>query len=316
MLLLLRPHHANFRKCLVKSPKAYFLDTGLACFRPGLRSPSDVEAHPLQGSLFETLVVSEVYKAFAHRGERPPLFFWRDRTGHEVDIVVDLADGPVPHRGQAVEDGSLGRVSRTRSLRLPRRRAWWGSGARWRGHVSARNPCRAVLAGLLLRLARPRPPSDRPAEPRRADARGLGCLPPDLTARLPDYLKIRSVAYSKQRDRVPAAAPRSAAGVGPAWVAAAPEVPRRRCGPGTLGGRPSTPDRRSSRESPRRPAGSRAVTAPASASRTSSTCEPLSGLLQPSAVSRHPMRLRPDPDRDRAPRGPGRTSRACRRQGS
>ncbi len=96
VLVLLRPHHANFRKRLVKSPKAYFLDTGLACFLLGLRSPRDLEAHPLQGPLFETLVVSEVYKAFAHRGERPPLFFWRDQTGHEVDIVVDLGRRTVP----------------------------------------------------------------------------------------------------------------------------------------------------------------------------------------------------------------------------
>ncbi len=86
VLILLRPHHANFRKRLVKSPKAYFLDTGLACFLLGLRSPRDVEGHPLHGALFETLVLSEVYKAFAHRGERPPLFFWRDRTGHEARI--------------------------------------------------------------------------------------------------------------------------------------------------------------------------------------------------------------------------------------
>jgi hypothetical protein len=96
VLLLLHPHHANFRKRLVKSPKTYFLDTGLACFLLGLRSPRDLEAHPLQGPLFETLVVSEVYKAFAHRGERPPLFFWRDRTGHEVDLVVDLGQRTVP----------------------------------------------------------------------------------------------------------------------------------------------------------------------------------------------------------------------------
>ena len=96
VLLLLRPHHANFRKRLVKSPKTYFLDTGLACFLLGLRSPRDLEAHPLQGPLFETLVVSEVYKAFAHRGERPPLFFWRDRTGHEVDLLVDLGQRTVP----------------------------------------------------------------------------------------------------------------------------------------------------------------------------------------------------------------------------
>jgi hypothetical protein len=96
VVLLLRPHHGSFRKRLVKSPKTYMLDTGLACFLLGLRSHRDLEGHPLQGALFETLVVSEIYKAFSNRGERPPLFFWRDRTGHEVDILIDLGRRTVP----------------------------------------------------------------------------------------------------------------------------------------------------------------------------------------------------------------------------
>jgi hypothetical protein len=96
VLVLLPPHHANFRKRLVKAPKAFFLDAGLASFLLGLRTERDLEGHPLQGALFETLVVSEVYKAFAHRGERPPLFFWRDLTGHEVDLVIELGRRTIP----------------------------------------------------------------------------------------------------------------------------------------------------------------------------------------------------------------------------
>jgi predicted AAA+ superfamily ATPase len=50
----------------------------------------------MKGAIFETFVVSELYKAFAHRGEVPPLYFWRDQTGHEVDLVMDTGKGLIP----------------------------------------------------------------------------------------------------------------------------------------------------------------------------------------------------------------------------
>jgi hypothetical protein len=93
---LLPPHFTNFSKRLVKSPKIYFLDTGLLCYLLRIREPEDILAHPLKGAIFETFVLSELYKAFAHRGETPPLYFWRDRTGHEVDIVLDNGKNLVP----------------------------------------------------------------------------------------------------------------------------------------------------------------------------------------------------------------------------
>jgi hypothetical protein len=93
---LLPPHHANFSKRLVKTPKLYFLDTGLLCYLLGIRSTDDLATHPLRGAIFETLIVSELIKSFMNTGEVPPLFFWRDRTGHEVDVIIDAGAELIP----------------------------------------------------------------------------------------------------------------------------------------------------------------------------------------------------------------------------
>ena len=92
----LRPHHENFSKRLVKSPKLYVVDTGLLCHLLGIRKSADLARHPLRGAIFENLVVTEFRKLFLHHGERPPLFFWRDSHGHEVDLLVDLGSRRVP----------------------------------------------------------------------------------------------------------------------------------------------------------------------------------------------------------------------------
>jgi predicted AAA+ superfamily ATPase len=79
----------NLGKRLVKAPKLHFLDTGLACWLLGIRSPDELRRHPLRGPLMESWVVSEVRKALANRGLRPCLHHWRDAHGQEVDLVVD-----------------------------------------------------------------------------------------------------------------------------------------------------------------------------------------------------------------------------------
>jgi len=96
IVYLLPPHHANFSKRIIKSPKLYFLDSGLLSYLLRIREPEDIPAHAMKGAIFETLVLSELYKAFAHRGEVPPLYFWRDQTGHEVDVVMDTGKKLVP----------------------------------------------------------------------------------------------------------------------------------------------------------------------------------------------------------------------------
>ena len=85
----LRPHHVNFSKRLIKAPKLYFYDTGLLCWLLGIQEPGQLVTHPLRGHIFETLVVSELVKAYCNQGERAPLYFWRDSNGNEVDVITD-----------------------------------------------------------------------------------------------------------------------------------------------------------------------------------------------------------------------------------
>ncbi|MBN1335227.1 MAG: ATP-binding protein [Deltaproteobacteria bacterium] len=79
----------NLGKRVVKAPKIHFLDTGLACWLLGIRSPDELRRHPLRGALLESWVVSEARKALANRGVRAHLHHWRDPRGREVDLVVD-----------------------------------------------------------------------------------------------------------------------------------------------------------------------------------------------------------------------------------
>ena len=95
---LLQPYHRNFRKRLTKSPKLYFLDTGLAAYLMGITSPAQMAAHPLRGALFETYVVVELLKAELNRGREPRLFFWRDHRGREIDVILERG-GPGDGRG-------------------------------------------------------------------------------------------------------------------------------------------------------------------------------------------------------------------------
>jgi len=89
LVLLLRPHHRNFSKRLIKSPKLYFLDPGLLCYLLRIRSPEDLRIHASRGAIFESYVVSELHKGFVHRGREPDLHFWRDSAGHEIDLLVE-----------------------------------------------------------------------------------------------------------------------------------------------------------------------------------------------------------------------------------
>jgi predicted AAA+ superfamily ATPase len=96
IVTLLPSHHANFRKRIRKRSKLHFLDTGLACYLLGIRNPETLSQHPLRGPLFESFVASELTKCFVHRGLEAPLFHWRDATGHEIDILIDLGSRQIP----------------------------------------------------------------------------------------------------------------------------------------------------------------------------------------------------------------------------
>jgi predicted AAA+ superfamily ATPase len=96
IVFLLRPHHANFNKRLVKMPKLYFFDVGLAAWLLGIREAEQIAAHPLRGSLFETFIISELMKSRFNQGERPDLFFWRDSNGNEVDVIGERGGKLMP----------------------------------------------------------------------------------------------------------------------------------------------------------------------------------------------------------------------------
>ncbi len=92
----LPPHHANYRKRLRRRPRLHFLDTGLVCYLLDIRDAETLERHPLRGAVFESFVVSELVKSFAAIRRDPPLYFWRDATGHEIDVLIDAGGRIVP----------------------------------------------------------------------------------------------------------------------------------------------------------------------------------------------------------------------------
>jgi hypothetical protein len=96
IVTLLRPHYQNFNKRLVKSPKLYFIDTGLLCYLLRIRNPEDLFLHASRGAIFENYVVAELLKDRLHAGLEPDLYFWRDSAGHELDIIIDLGSRLIP----------------------------------------------------------------------------------------------------------------------------------------------------------------------------------------------------------------------------
>jgi len=84
----LRPYFENIRKRVVKAPKIYFTDTGLAAHLVGLMTPDQVVRDPLRGGLYENLLILEILKSRLNRGQRPELYFYRDSHDNEVDLVI------------------------------------------------------------------------------------------------------------------------------------------------------------------------------------------------------------------------------------
>lgn len=89
LVFLLRPHHLNFNKRLVKMPKLYFYDVGLVSWLLGIRTSEQLVTHPLRGNIFETFIISELIKSELNKGEKPAFSFWRDSNGNEVDLLIE-----------------------------------------------------------------------------------------------------------------------------------------------------------------------------------------------------------------------------------
>ena len=81
--------HVNIRKQLTKAPKLHFFDSGLLCYLLGIREPEQLRLHPLRGAIFESWVISEIYKANVHKGMQPNLFHYREARGPEVDLIIE-----------------------------------------------------------------------------------------------------------------------------------------------------------------------------------------------------------------------------------
>ncbi len=120
----------NLRKRLVKMPKLHFYDTGLVCWLLGIRTADQLRNHPLRGAIFETWVASEIAKHRMNVGERGGLYFYRDRTGVEGDLIIEYADRLAlleAKTAQTVANDLLADARRVRDV------------------LSARSPCSATV---------------------------------------------------------------------------------------------------------------------------------------------------------------------------
>ncbi len=96
ILFILRPHYVNFNKRLTKSGKLYFYDTAIACQLLSIASPDELSSHYLKGGVFESMVISDLLKQQNNLGLSSNLYFWRDKSGLEVDCLVDQGTDLIP----------------------------------------------------------------------------------------------------------------------------------------------------------------------------------------------------------------------------
>ena len=96
VIFLIQPHHQNFGKRLVKTPKLYFHDTGLVAYLLGIQDAAHLSIHSARGALFENLVISELMKYRFNQGLASNLYFWRNNTGEEVDVLIEQGEQLMP----------------------------------------------------------------------------------------------------------------------------------------------------------------------------------------------------------------------------
>jgi predicted AAA+ superfamily ATPase len=93
VIKLLAPYYNNFNKRVVKSPKLYFYDSALVCSLLGIKTAEELYMHPIKGAIFESFVMSEIFKFSFNVGELPQIYFWRDVQGHEIDCIIEKSMG-------------------------------------------------------------------------------------------------------------------------------------------------------------------------------------------------------------------------------
>ncbi|MFZ3209803.1 MAG: ATP-binding protein [Geobacteraceae bacterium] len=119
IIFLLRPHHVNFNKRLVKMPKLYFYDVGLVSSLLGIRSSEQMNIHHLRGNIFETFVIAELVKSQFNMGEKSNIYFWRDNNGNEVDVIAETGASLMPieiKSGKTLTRGSFAGIEKWLSL--------------------------------------------------------------------------------------------------------------------------------------------------------------------------------------------------------
>jgi predicted AAA+ superfamily ATPase len=92
IIQLLQPYYENFNKRIVKSPKLYFTDTGLLCHLLDIENAKQIQTHYLKGAIFENFIFSELIKQYANKGKSAPVYYWRDKTGNEIDFLLPQID--------------------------------------------------------------------------------------------------------------------------------------------------------------------------------------------------------------------------------
>lgn len=96
VLFRLQPYHENFNKRIVKMPKLYFYDTGLASALMGIQNSQQIELHPFKGALFENMIIVDFLKRRFNKAKPNNLYFWRDNLGKEIDLLINSGEGIIP----------------------------------------------------------------------------------------------------------------------------------------------------------------------------------------------------------------------------
>ena len=117
LVYLLEPYHNNYNKRLIKTPKLYFLDTGLACWLLGWNTPDQLVSGAMWGHIFESFVFGEVLKSYYNDGVvRPPLYYYRDKEKNEIDLVIEVGDTLHPLEIKTTSDPTKSMVNAFRML--------------------------------------------------------------------------------------------------------------------------------------------------------------------------------------------------------
>jgi len=119
IVYLLKPHHNNFNKTIVKRPKLYFYDTSIVCSLLGIRNAAQLKNHPLRGAIFEGMVITELLKNRTNAGMQVNLSFWRDKTGREIDVIIDNGNIQFPieiKSGKTIQDEFLKNIEYWKSM--------------------------------------------------------------------------------------------------------------------------------------------------------------------------------------------------------